>query len=1024
MTMITPSYLGETIEYSSLHACRSTLEDPTAANGNGHSGSAPGSGSRPGRLDPWLALDLLLRRWHWLALGGLVSAGLFFLLGWHYFKPKYTATAQLLRYQLPGADFLKTDVPISAETFAGVIRAPDLLRRVGSQLKPPLASEQLDKCIKIEPDPDSDILVISLAARRPEQAVDALDRYTHAVVEYTSRLESEQASKLANDYLKKQAEQMGVDLTALEKQFRALPVSPVLANRYSELGNKFTEVGTNLNSLSNNLAGPPRPMFLVAEQMRRLNVVIGELTELTSKYTELHPLVKAKRAEAANLETQIKEASTNRNAAAWPPGAMEGMAGDTGFNADAEIIHTKLRALEDSHLELVRRLREAQLYAENPPGVVRILSPADPKTVKTNARFLKLFIVTLFGGLMGFAGSLGLVTVSEFTDNRLKTGEDVRRVTHLPIYASLGNLNQMSPAERSHWAFRTWMMLQGRLSPSVNHGLVCGLTSSVSGEGRSTWISLLAEAASLTGYRVLTIATRPSPTHRDSALEDPEAPLLEDPDTAETGGSSTALTTNVLAAPSQVTEQLTGPNSQPVVHIPLPGWVWNLERRKQWREALDHWRSIENLVILVELPPASVPEAVLLGSNLPNLLWLADCRKAEALQSRGQLETLRDARCNLVGAVLNHLSSPSLRTRFPRWVGCALLLGLLGLTGAHAQDKKPTGVADAPSQPVSAADSATNTSELESNGPPPSGSFSILDPSQAGQWQKHLTLGPGDILNFGLYGEPELTRADVAIGPDGRVSFLEAQDIVATGLTIDELRDKLDQELGKYRRAPRTLVTPVAFRSKKYYMLGKIAVKGVYTLDRPITVLEAIARARGIENGLVDRNIVDLADYSRSFLARGGKRYPLNFEKLFQSGDLSQNLGIEPGDYVYLASTGVGEVYVVGQIRLPGVVTYTPNLTIMQAITGRSGYTDRAYKSRVLVVRGSLDQPRKYAVDTHAILDAKATDFSLKPGDIIYVSSRPFILVEELADLAVTAFIQSVITEWVGVDVVKPITTP
>ena len=32
MTMITPSYLGETIEYSSLHACRSTLEDPTSMN--------------------------------------------------------------------------------------------------------------------------------------------------------------------------------------------------------------------------------------------------------------------------------------------------------------------------------------------------------------------------------------------------------------------------------------------------------------------------------------------------------------------------------------------------------------------------------------------------------------------------------------------------------------------------------------------------------------------------------------------------------------------------------------------------------------------------------------------------------------------------------------------------------------------------------------------------------------------------------------------------------------------------------
>ena len=35
MTMITPSYLGETIEYSSLHACRSTLEDPTSMDTGG-----------------------------------------------------------------------------------------------------------------------------------------------------------------------------------------------------------------------------------------------------------------------------------------------------------------------------------------------------------------------------------------------------------------------------------------------------------------------------------------------------------------------------------------------------------------------------------------------------------------------------------------------------------------------------------------------------------------------------------------------------------------------------------------------------------------------------------------------------------------------------------------------------------------------------------------------------------------------------------------------------------------------------
>ena len=34
-----------------------------------------------------------------------------------------------------------------------------------------------------------------------------------------------------------------------------------------------------------------------------------------------------------------------------------------------------------------------------------------------------------------------------------------------------------------------------------------------------------------------------------------------------------------------------------------------------------------------------------------------------------------------------------------------------------------------------------------------------------------------------------------------------------------------------------------------------------------------------------------------------------------------------------------------------------------------------------MVVRGSLNNPEKIAVDTHAILDAKAPDFKLKGSD-------------------------------------------
>src|SRR5207237_2998043 len=137
----------------------------------------------------------------------------------------------------------------------------------------------------------------------------------------------------------------------------------------------------------------------------------------------------------------------------------------------------------------------------------------------------------------------------------------------------------------------------------------------------------------------------------------------------------------------------------------------------------------------------------------------------------------------------------------------------------------------------------------------------------------------------------------------------------------------------------------------------------------PRTGLVAIALAHGLEHGLEDCNVVDIADLQRSFLMRGGKRYALNFEKLFQEGDLSQNIALEPDDYLFFPSSNVKEVYVVGEVRLPGPVTYTPETTIIAAIAARGGYTDRAYKARVLVVRGSLNNPEPYAVDTHAILD-------------------------------------------------------
>jgi protein involved in polysaccharide export with SLBB domain/capsular polysaccharide biosynthesis protein len=987
-----------------------------AARPDRSSGSHSNGQGRPPQATFLSVMDLVVQRWHWLILGAACGAAGFYLLGLQLIKPKFTATAQLIRYEAPGRSEMFKTTPVSGDTFSAIIRAPELLQDVCQRAMPPIAPELFAKMIRVDPDPDSDIVRIELASRDPRRSIDLLNLYITNAVQYTLHLESKQAGVIAEDYLKKQLDEMDKDITYLEEKFRTHPSGQHLSNKLAAVNGQVSLVATNL-------ANSPTSMLSFSMQAKRLEEAQASLYDLLSQYTDLNPKVQAKRQQIADLQKEIANAPTNSAAFANEfraaiPGSPE------AANPEADILHIKLRTLEDGRQDLIKRRREAELYMSNPPGSVRVFAPASLATIKTNHRQLKTMVATVVGAGMGFGASLLLVLLLEFLDNRLKTADDVTRVTKLPVLTSLGDLQSMEQSERAQWAFRTWTMLQGRLSPSANFGLVCGITSSTQGEGRSTFVNLLAEAASMTGFRVLTIATRPSsgPAQPNPLLTEEDLDGdLPNREPNHVPGTPGALTTSVLSSPAQVTEKLTGPNSQPVVHIPLPGWVWNLERRKQWREALNQWRQIDNLVIFVELPPASMPEAVLLGSNLPNMLWLSQSGTAKASETQAQLETLRHARCNLVGAVLNNEPGMSLRKRFPRWLSCLAILACIQISGAWAQDAAVPPHTETAPEISGPATSGANTPSESDSGSRTNLSFSIVSPSQRAAWQQRLTLGPGDILNLGLYGSPELTRTEVAIGPDGRISYLEAQDVVATGLTIDELRAKLDEAVGQYRRAPHTIITPVSFRSKKYYMLGKVTTKGVYTLDRPLTVLEALARAHGLENALVDRNLVGLTDFRRSFLSRGGKRIHLDFERLFEQGDLSQNIPVEPNDYIYFAPGDLNEVYVVGEVRLPGPVTWTPALTIIGAVAGRGGYTERAWRARVLVVRGSLTSPEAIPVDTHAILDGKDFNFKLRPRDIIYVNSRPLIKVEEAADLAATAFIQSIITSWVGVDVVKPI---
>jgi protein involved in polysaccharide export with SLBB domain len=255
-------------------------------------------------------------------------------------------------------------------------------------------------------------------------------------------------------------------------------------------------------------------------------------------------------------------------------------------------------------------------------------------------------------------------------------------------------------------------------------------------------------------------------------------------------------------------------------------------------------------------------------------------------------------------------------------------------------------------------------------------------------------------------------KTGLFIGPDGRLNYLEAQDVMAAGLTVDELRAKLEGILAKFRLSPRVIMNPVAYASKKYYLLGNVTRRGVYSLDRPVTVIEAIARAGGFVPAQQYRNALTQADLSHSFLVRRGSdgefgRMAVDFEGLFQRGELSQNLPLAPDDYLFFPPLGLQEVYVLGEVIKPGVVPYTKDMTVMGAIIAQGSFTPRAYKSKVLVVRGSLNRPQTFVVNTSDILTARGPDFPLSNRDIVYVHRRPFAKAEELLEAAVLTFVRS-----------------
>jgi len=269
------------------------------------------------------------------------------------------------------------------------------------------------------------------------------------------------------------------------------------------------------------------------------------------------------------------------------------------------------------------------------------------------------------------------------------------------------------------------------------------------------------------------------------------------------------------------------------------------------------------------------------------------------------------------------------------------------------------------------------------------------------------TLGPGDVLEIEIVNDVN-SRAMTRIGPDGKVYFNLLPGLDVWGMTLQQAKERLEQELAKYVVSPQVALQLRGIDSKRVWLLGRVQKPGVYAMAAPMTVLESLSLAGGTMTTSLSGMTEELADLNHSFIIRNGERLPVDMASLIEKGDMSQNIYLQPDDFVYFPSSFSRDIYVLGNVRIPRAISRQQGGTLASAIAAAGGPNRNSYLSHVAIVRGSLSKPQIAVVNFEDIMKGKATDVLLEPRDIVYVPLSPYRYLTKYADLIVTTFVRAI----------------
>lgn len=227
-------------------------------------------------------------------------------------------------------------------------------------------------------------------------------------------------------------------------------------------------------------------------------------------------------------------------------------------------------------------------------------------------------------------------------------------------------------------------------------------------------------------------------------------------------------------------------------------------------------------------------------------------------------------------------------------------------------------------------------------------------------------LGGNDELQVSVYGQPDMS-SKTRIKSDGTVVLPLIGAVPAIGKTTSELGNDIANRLrtGGYLNTPSVTVEITTYASRVVTVLGNVLTPGIYPIDNNQTVAMMIARAGGVR-----------ADGANAVFINHANDAAKTRVSLTDFGSDNSGMPLKAGDTLFVPPAE--QIFVYGQVNVPGGFPLQSGMTYRQALARAGGPTLAGTARRFVVHRG----------------DKKLSNLNLddpaQPNDVIYIKEKLF----------------------------------